>query len=220
MTALVLPVIHYLSCEQAVEQAALAFEVGADGVFLITHHGNDQALKAPLDAIRAAYPDKFIGVNFLTLSPIGALQLANDWGVKNLWLDNAGVSSAGTSLIGCEFFEEYCINPLTVFASVAFKYQAPEPDPGEAARCAAARGYIPTTSGTGTGSAPPLEKIIAMSNDVCGGKLAIASGMTPDNVAQFAPYLSHIFVATGVSSDEHHFDYELLSRFIGIVKGT
>ena len=80
-------------------------------------------------------------------------------------------------------------------------------------RNALAAGFIPTTSGSGTGSAPDLEKIVAMSR-ATGGVLAIASGMTPWNVAQYAPYLSHILVATGIALDEHRIDADKLCLLI------
>ena len=38
--------------------------------------------------------------------------------------------------------------------------------------------------------------------------------MTPENVASYAPYLSHILVATGVALDEHSIDVEKLTQLI------
>ena len=65
---------------------------------------------------------------------------------------------------------------------------------------------------TSTGHAPDPQKIFAMGE---GGALAIASGMTPENVATYAPALTHILVATGVSRTEHHIDPAKLSALIG-----
>jgi len=72
-------------------------------------------------------------------------------------------------------------------------------------------GFIPTTSGSATGKAPQLAKIISMSQH---GVLAVASGMTPDNVSDYAPYLSHILVSTGISLDEYRIDPDKLKRLI------
>ena len=51
-----------------------------------------------------------------------------------------------------------------------------------------------------------------------GGALAITSGMTPENVATYAPALTHILVATGVSRTEHHIDPAKLTALIGKLK--
>lgn len=106
---------------------------------------------------------------------------------------------------------------ISVFGSVAFKYQPDEPNPAEAARQALAVGMIPTTSGAATGLAPEIAKIKGMSA-AASGRLAVASGMTPDNVAEYAPHLSHILVATGVARDEHTLDPLLLRRFVAAVR--
>lgn len=106
---------------------------------------------------------------------------------------------------------------VTVFASVAFKYQPEESNPAQAAAVVRKNGLLPTTSGAGTGMAPTVEKIEGMSA-AAGGQLAVASGMDPHNVHQYAKHLSHILVATGVSSDEHHFDEGLLTQFVMAVR--
>ena len=106
---------------------------------------------------------------------------------------------------------------IDVFASVAFKYQAEDPNPSLAAQLAQSAGFIPTTSGAGTGKAPTVEKIASM-YEATGGLLAVASGMTPENIAQFKPYLSHVLVSTGISKDEYHFDLDKLENFIKFAK--
>ena len=104
---------------------------------------------------------------------------------------------------------------------MAFKYQPVEHDPAAAAQQARDAGFLPTTSGTATGAAPELAKIKAMAAEGPGGpRLAVASGMTAQNVAQFAPHLSAILVATGVSFDEHHFDPGRLDQFVTSVRAT
>lgn len=54
------------------------------------------------------------------------------------------------------------------------------------------------TSGVKTGSAPDLEKIKSIRQG-CGRDrvLAIASGITPENVIDFLPYANCLLVATG-----------------------
>ncbi|MDF8364697.1 hypothetical protein [Achromobacter anxifer] len=195
-------------------QSELAFDAGAPGVFLISHNQHDAQL-APLGCeLKERHPDKFVGVNHLGLSAIDSFTALLRSGLDGMWTDRPGVDSRGVQ--NKQLFELAREHPaLSVFASVAFKYQAADENPPQAARHALTAGYLPTTSGSATGVAAPLEKVKFMSA-ATGGRLAIASGMTAANISVLGPYLSHILVATGVSTDEYHFDYELLRQFLGL----
>jgi len=210
------PVIHFLNEKIALEQVSLAKRCGADGVFLISHRGNDDELGWVALEARKIHLDYPIGINLLTRKPQVAAWVAMENGLDMVWADDMGVDSNGVSETGKSMAEFAVQHPMIkLFASVAFKYQANEPHPALAARNALDAGFIPTTSGSGTGSAPDLEKIISMSKETS-GCLAVASGMTPDNIDKYAPYLSYALVATGISVDEHHLDEKKLRRFIKI----
>lgn len=215
----ILPVVHHLDLALSYDQIALAFEVGADGVFVISHGGDDTELMDVIIEQKKLYSERYIGVNFLSMhNPVRAYNVAATTGADAVWLDNAGVDS--TSLVQGQLVvdaKRARAGNQHIFASVAFKYQAPEPAPAQAALNALYLGFIPTTSGPGTGQAPDVQKIIDMSA-ATNGILGIASGMTPENVELYAPYLSHILVATGVSQDMHHFDYEKLKVLIAKAK--
>lgn len=219
---LVLPVIHFLNRSTAVDQAAVAFSCGADGVFLISHHGaGTDELIAVGQAIKAQHADKLVGINFLGKDAYESLLEVASAKLDMVWTDDPGVSSKGITDDGnwCKsaLMREGAKWPL-FFGSVAFKYQRTEPHPGVAAKLAADAGMLPTTSGEATGSAPGLGKARDMSQALNGGPLAIASGMTPENVAEFLPYFTHYLVATGVSTDMFHFDPSRLKAFVDIVK--
>ncbi len=210
----VLPVIHHLNHRLSVDQLKLAQEAGADGVFLISHNGKDDEL---LDVLieEKAINDFYIGINFLGMSdPVRAYNTAATAGADAVWLDDAGVSSTHTEFgMKLRDARNARAGREDIFASVAFKYQGHEPNPVQAAFNARSLGFIPTTSGPGTGQAPEVSKVRDMS--VNGkGTLAIASGMTPENIGLFVPYLTHVLVATGVSVDMHNFDYEKLRVLI------
>lgn len=215
----VLPVIHHLNAATTRDQVALARNCGADGVFLISHAGRDDELLNLVPALREDCGQFWLGVNLLgETSPSSAWRRAFAAGCDGVWLDNAGVDSLGANVQALQLARSRRRTPLgrkrlDVFASVAFKYQAPEPSPAMAALNALTLGFVPTTSGPATGKAPELSKVRAMWDET-DGVLAVASGLTPDNIADFAPYLSHALVATGVSRDEHHFDPELLRVFV------
>jgi len=207
------PVIHYKDDITTLDEALLASEVGADGIFLISHIGHNECL-IPL-AVKIKQLHGFrVGLNFLGDDVLSTANIVKEHGLDMVWGDYCGVSSSGLNDKGRKLKVWADNNPnIDVFASVAFKYQDIETDPPLAARHALMAGFIPTTSGSGTGYAPSIEKISTMS--ACtDGILAVASGMNCENVQKFSPYLSSILVATGVSIDEYHFDYEKLYRFI------
>lgn len=214
----VYPVVHHLNDSLALEQVDIAYNSGADGVFLISHNGTNENLPPLVSIIKSKYPGFKVGLNFLGYDIMSSVKVAASVAADMVWGDSCGVSSQGLTQEGLALSHWVQENPnVEVFASVAFKYQKTEHNPPLAAQKGLEAGFVPTTSGSGTGSAPSLEKIIAMSEAV-NGKLAIASGMDCENVKQFAPYLSDILVATGVSVTEHRFDEEKLKAFIGIVK--
>lgn len=49
---------------------------------------------------------------------------------------------------------------------------------------------------------------------VSAGTLAVASGMTPENIAEYTRYLGAVLVATGVSVDDYRLDPAKLDAFV------
>lgn len=208
----VIPVIHHLDRATSLHQCKTAIHAGADGVMLISHTGrDDELLKVAAEAQRAS-PLFPVGVNLLSMKASEGAPLAKKANLSWFWADNMGVSSRGLDQMGVAMHRFALDHPeMTLFASVAFKYQRHEPDPVEAARQARMAGFVPTTSGLGTGQAPSLEKIQSMGAK---GPLAIASGMTPENIWDFAPHATHILVATGISLTEHLIDPDRLEALV------
>jgi hypothetical protein len=217
----VLPVIHLHDAKTAYEQAKLAFNVGADGIFLISHEGQDQLVIQLAAAWKKRHPNWQVGWNLLGMSPVDSLFFAQRMGIDMVWTDTPGVNSRGPSYIGEKIASLLRQWSVQFFGSVAFKYQAYEADPAGAAVHATMLGMLATTSGAGTGHAPDVEKARVMSEALRGrgGQLAVASGMTPANVDDFLAHFTHYLVATGVSRDEHHFDEARLAQFIEKVHG-
>lgn len=221
-------VVHHQCAALTLDEAQGAIDVGADGVFLISHDGKDAELP-PLAAVLAARWGQqrtrrggrpLLGMNMLDTSPLLALEHAAQAEANALWVSTPGVTSAGVTDEGRHLAEAMSRRPgVTVFGCVAFKYQPLEPDPATAAVVADRLGMRPTTSGAGTSQAPDLAKIHAMSRAV-DGRLAIASGMTPSNVGSYAPFVTDILVSTGISRDEHHIDVSLLKAFLAAVESA
>jgi predicted TIM-barrel enzyme len=83
---------------------------------------------------------------------------------------------------------------------VAFKYQRQIEDLEAACRIACRFVDVVTTSGPGTGQAASVVTIRQMKQALGGWPLAIASGITPENVGDYLPFADCFLVATGISS--------------------
>jgi predicted TIM-barrel enzyme len=197
----VLPVIHVASAEQALRNARIARDAGADGVFLINHR-----IAAPelLDAYRhvaAAHPDLWIGVNCLGVAARDVFRTLPD-GVAGVWVDDAGIREGVDDQVEAEqtaLARRRASAQPSYFGGAAFKYQRGVTDLEAVARIAARYVDVVTTSGPGTGEAPDVEKIRRMRRALPATPLAIASGITPENVDAYLPWADAFLVATGIS---------------------
>ncbi|CAN7746319.1 hypothetical protein LJR118_006753 [Acidovorax sp. LjRoot118] len=227
-TVKVWAVIHHLNGPLTLEQAHLALDAGAYGVFLISHEGADHELPSLATAIKSVRSadgrSLCVGINLLTeKDPTAAFELAAANALDAVWIDEPGIVAGEARAPALKLARARDVFPGStkprVFASVAFKYQAEDPTPAKSARAARALGFTPTTSGKATGQPPTVEKIQLMRGTSSLG-LAVASGMSPENIASYSGLLSDVLVATGVSLDEHRFDYEKLRAFVHAASGT
>jgi len=216
----VLPVIHVATERQALRNASIAYDAGADGVFLINHTTSSAELLDIHAAVAAAFPAWWIGVNCLDLEPrnvFGAVSRR----VDGVWVDNAMIDeegaeqTAGQRVLDAQ--REHGWNGL-YFGGVAFKYQREVENLQAAARIA--RGYmdVVTTSGPGTGQAAHVEKIRTMKEALGDFPLAIASGITPDNISGYLPFSDCYLVATGISTDFDELSPKLTRRLVDAVR--
>jgi predicted TIM-barrel enzyme len=214
----VLPVIHILHEKQAIEQAALAMNAGADGFWLINHAGDDDLTLSLAVNLEKRHRDGMVGVNLLSLSANETLDAVVANGLQSVWLDYAGIHSSVSDLALLQRQQELVkTHDMKIFAGTAFKYQRPEPDPVKAAALAHAHGLVVTTSGSGTGHAAEVSKIKVMSDAIQRG-IAVASGLTLENVGEFHPYVKYALVATGIALDTHYFCPQKLTDFVLKVK--
>jgi len=209
-----LPVIHVADQAQALVQTAVAREAGADGVWLINHSIPAAALWDIFCTVRKEHPDYWIGVNFLDLGTLEAMawvcttKSGAGFGStlippNGLWADKSGVTDGGVSPLAKqvwalkeEFVEESGWGG-EYFGGVAFKYQKAVNDWAEAAKLASPFMDVVTTSGPGTGIQASIDKIRWMSTGT--KRLAIASGISPENIETYLPWASDFLVATGIS---------------------
>jgi hypothetical protein len=201
----VYPVIHVTGVESAVAEVATAVRHGIAGVFLIDHDADDARLVLSIVAIAEAYPGLFLGANFIRRPIAEALSIMDrSTGTAEvlsaIWSDNAGLDA-----LLHDPAQKPPVRPPgwrgLHFGGVAFKYQAAVPVAqlprlGELAR---AHVDVATTSGPGTGMHADLRRLHALREGLGDHPLALASGVTPENVVDYFGLVDHILVATGIA---------------------
>lgn len=209
------PVIHYRSLLACMHNVELVAKANCSGVMLIQMDGNDEILDEAVGPIKANFPQLKVGVNRLGTGHLEGLLHNLELGCDATWVDNGHVTSEGPLSLAEVTRDILKKHPgHRFYAGVAFKYQMHEKDPPAAALNALGLGFIPTTSGSGTGSAPSLQKITAMAAVLPHHTLAVASGIDPENIAEYLPFLGHILVSTGISKSFSEFDERLLNLLV------
>lgn len=188
-----------------------AIEGGADGVFLIGHSMKHWSLAPIVFAAKLNFPQIPVGVNYLDKGLTSALtDIDDDDGIllaDMLWSDDAPVR-----------YDRLAHNDvgIPVYVGVAFKYKPPEKDLEATIRACVDGNFIVTTSGDATGVAPTLSKLSRM-RSILGPDhvLALASGVTAQNIKSFMPFVDHFFVASSVVDEN---DRTVASKVRELVK--
>ena len=230
----VLPVIHVRDSAQACRNAATAIEAGAQGVFLINHDFVHEELLPILSEVRARFPSLWLGVNFLAVTGrkafpvLGRLQ-AEGIEVDAYWADDARIDERAPADGQTEAMEIAAAREESgwqglYIGGTAFKKQRPV-DPSDhetAARIAADWMDVVTTSGVATGEAADRAKIAAFRRGCGNAPLALASGVTPENAADYAPDVDAMLVATGInrSGDFYEIDPARLRRLLAVTRAA
>lgn len=212
MSMEVYPVVHVQTVEQAVEQSQLALELGANGIYLI-NHGSQSPVETLLEAyneVTQQLPNSFVGINILhhetafetfasiaSLHKVGAITRLPD----AIWTDTADKQKQELVQLRESHPELAAIRYL---GGVAFKYTERYTDDPVRAGLEVQRlsSYVDvvTTSGAGTGKAPSPEKIAVM-KEVAGSKpLAVASGISVENIADYTGLIDQLLVSSSVET--------------------
>lgn len=205
----ILPVIHVQDAAQTLRNVALALEEGVPGVFLINHDFPHTELLAVIRAVRGRFPALWLGVNFLGVTgeeafPVLGRLADEDVAVDAYWADDACIDEHAATQVRAQAIDAARAASGwrgLYFGGTAFKKQrevSPR-DYAEAAAIAARHMDAVTTSGVATGQAADLAKLDAFRRGCGEQALALASGVTPDNVQRYAPVVDAILVATGIN---------------------
>lgn len=203
-----LPVIHPVSRETALASIQTAVDCNADGVFLINQGMSTAELLAFIPEVNRRHDTLWIGINLLGSNPADVIGMVSDLPVGGIWSDNAGIDERSTTQPTGELFRKSRQDSGwhgLYFGGVAFKYQRVVPDTQVPA---AARNAVPwmdviTSSGPGTGNAASVEKAKALRSGAGSHPIALASGVTPENVGGFLPYVSAYLVASGIETAKY-----------------
>lgn len=205
---MLLPVIHPVSHKIALTSIKTAYQAGVDGIFLINQGMDITELLELIPEVNALYPDLWIGVNFLGKTPEETLHLIASTSVKGIWSDNAEIHEDKDVQPAAEAFLETRKQlgwEGLYFGGVAFKYQreVPEDKLHIAAQKAGPLLDVITSSGPGTGSAAPVDKAYRLCQGARGTPLALASGISPENVEGFLPFVDAFLVASEIETSKY-----------------
>jgi len=205
------PVVHVVNSRQTMENVQIAIDSNADGIFLISHGYMDYKKLLNLGKeIKSIYPTLWIGYNFLDI-PINHFfeRFKNEYNtfMDAIWFDDSkrGVDKEKadniTSLWKNSSFKG------EIFGGVAFKYVKQPGSLVDAVKESMGNMSVITTSGDGTGLAARPYKIKKMFETISDGTpLAIASGITLDNLNLYIDYVDYFLVSTGISIDDSNLD--------------
>jgi hypothetical protein len=204
-----LAVVHVTDYFQALRNVDLAARYGADGAFLISHRKvPDPELIEIYQTIREergshGLPYFWAGLNCLNMRETEVFSKVPP-NTDGIWLDDLGLRRRDPEQRRAKAIRAARHRSKwegLLFGGVAFKYQerVPYSDIAELARLAREFCDVVTTSGEATGKAPEMKKIQLMRDALGDFPLAIASGMTPQNVKNYLHAADCFLVATGVA---------------------
>ena len=205
------PVVHINNGRQTADQAKLALDSGADGVYLINHHyaGKSEQIMA-FNRVADENPDSFIGMNILYApSSYAAFQFVETM-VKSgamirypdgLWVDDASNHANATVELRKNNLK---LARIRYLGGVAFKYtdsftEGIDEAVAETHRWAEYVDVV-TTSGGGTGVPPTVEKIIAMKTVLGNQPLAVASGLSAENLPEYDGHIDQVLVSSSIEA--------------------
>lgn len=204
----IIPVIHMINLEQVFANVEICVNNGIKKVFLINHVVSAQEVLSAAKDVKAEYPELWVGVNLLGVPTSNAICLPGKV-VDGLWCDDTLT------------LEDYTITRRfegMLFGGLAFKYQRQPSDLEEACKNAALTTDVATTSGPGTGKAASITKIETIRGYLGTHPMAIASGVSADNVENYMYLADYLLVASSITDKDEMIIEGKLVELINKVK--
>lgn len=214
----VFPVVHINDSNvfTAVREGERAFNMGADGVYLIDHFNCAKNKRPLFDAYYNLVDDskdRYVGINILGLGPVGAMRaLARTIGKSNglikppsgLWVDDMREDGLDRSAAIELRDSSPTLKSVRLLGGIAFKYTGSyTEDPTMAlyeTEWLKDSVDVVVTSGASTGREPTVEKLIAMKQAAGDKPLAVASGVSVDNIQKYENIVNEIIVSSSIET--------------------
>lgn len=185
----IIPVIHMLNKNQVLTNVKICIECGIKKIFLINHQVSEQDLIECANIVKNEYPSLWVGINILGISTESAIN-------KNLQFDGLWCDAT----ISSDDVKKYRNFKGLFFGGLAFKYQPQPKDLKIACDDAILATDVATTSGVGTGKAANVDKIKTIREYLGEHPMAIASGVSSENIHNYKDIVDYLLVASSITS--------------------
>lgn len=217
-----LPVIHVTNNTNVLwNNIDICIEAKVDGIFLISH-GFKMAKELIIirKEIKRRYPELWVGFNFLELDGWDTFSFleGQGWNPEGIWIDNSHVGVNNTKALKLQDIWQGVLNrnyssidtyEMKYFGGVAFKYLQQPKDLKQATIDAIDKMDIVTTSGEKTGKSASISKVKIMHDALDGKKpLALASGISIENINDYLPYVDYYLVSSSISNSHDELNKE------------
>jgi len=233
-TCVVLPVIHVISEQQTETNIQRAIEGGCRGVFLINHDFGIDAFLPIIRHVRAKFPDFWIALNFLAITGKDAFPVLGKLEREGIRIDGYWGDDARIDEFADRYNQTEAEEILTVkknsgwnglyFGGTCFKKQREVLPEHHATSASLATGFmdVVTTSGIATGHAADTNKVKIFRESCEDCAIALASGVTPENVDQYSELVDCLMVATGINvpNDFYNIDPLRLEKLMQKLRET
>lgn len=186
----IIPVIHMVNENQVLTNVKICIESGIKKVFIINHVVSVGDLIKCALRVKQENPTLWVGVNMLGQSTEASLGVGLK-GIDGLWCD---------ATISPENAKKFRNFDGMFFGGLAFKYQPQPKDLKLACEEASLATDVATTSGAGTGKAADVEKIKTIREYLGNHPMAIASGVSAQNIDNYKGIADYLLVASSITS--------------------
>ncbi|MCK9446457.1 hypothetical protein M0Q50_06160 [bacterium] len=199
----IIPVIHMLNQNQVLTNVKTCIECGIKKIFLINHQVSEEELIDCANRVKQEYTNLWIGINILGISTESAIN-------KNLPFDGLWCDAT----ISSEDSKKYRNFKGMFFGGLSFKYQPQPKDLKIACDDATLSTDVATTSGVGTGKAANVDKIKTIREYLGNHPMAIASGVSSENIHNYKDIVDYLLVASSITSSNEMIYKEKLMELL------
>ncbi len=179
-----------LNQNQVLTNVKTCLECDIEKVFIINHEVSVSDLIECANLVKKTYPNLWVGINMLGI-PVSAAISQELSDIDGLWCDQT------LSLIDANNLRNF---KGQFFGGLAFKYQPQPKDLRAACDEAKLATDVATTSGVGTGKAADITKIKTIREYLGKHPMAIASGVSIDNIESYKDVVDYLLVASSITS--------------------